>query len=209
MALSCLLAGTPYVHRPLGWFETLFHESSHAIAALATGGRADRLELSFDGSGLMWTAGGWGPVVSFAGYAGAICWGSLLYLVASAAPPAAARKVAFALAAACAAETVLWLSWDPVTLAIMAMAGGTFSLLLWKRAAGVARSALRMVGAYVLVSGIRSPTYILAAGGAHNDASALRDQLLFPEWFWVGAWCVMGLAATVIVYRVESRADRA
>ena len=208
LALAAALSMAPYIHRPLEWFETLFHESSHGLAAVLTGGQAYKLELSTDGSGLMWTGGGVRALVSFAGYAGAICWGSLLYLTASAVSGRTARKIAMGLVAAGSLETMFWLSWDPVTLGIMTVILVTLSLLLWRRAAPLARPALRLIGLYVLVSGIRSPTYILAAGGAHNDAADLQAILLLPQIMWVGIWCAMGLIALMGIYWVEARADR-
>jgi hypothetical protein len=209
MALALALSLTPYVHRPLGWFETLFHESSHGLAAVLTGGSAQRLELAFDGSGLMWTAGGVRPVVAFAGYAGAIMWGALVYLASSAASPRTARAIGVFLLGAGCLEALCWLAWSPVSLGIDAFILGTLSTMLWRRTAAVSRPLLRLVGAYVLVSGMRSPTYVLEAGGAHNDASTLSGLLLLPEWMWVCAWCALGVVAIVVVYRTERGADRA
>lgn len=209
LAAALALSAVPFLHVPLEWFETFFHELSHGIAAIITGGSAHQIELRADGSGTMWTSGGWRPFVSFAGYAGAVAWGAVLYRAASATGRVGARRMALALSGACVISALLWAR-DLQTLLILGLVGGLLWSATLERAAPLARPALRLAGAYVLLSGARAPTFLLAAGaGAHHDAAALRSSLLLPEAFWVLVWIGCAAAAAWILWRAEARADAA
>lgn len=201
LAAALMLSFVPYVHWPLKWFETLFHESSHALAAVLTGGHVDRLILRFDGSGLTWSSGGFRPLVSFSGYAGAIFWGTGLYALATSVDDTQARHVVIGLLAAGGLECVTWLAFGFSSWVIMAVVLSTLALLLKPAAARIARPLLRFIGAYVLLSGIVSPTYIFYAGGAQNDAKTLAGQLWVPQFIWVLIWIGMGCLAIVWLYR--------
>lgn len=204
-----LWAGVPYAHVPFEWFETLFHESSHALMAWVTGGQVSRIELHLDGSGLTWTAGGMGALVSFAGYAGAVFWGAALYGLATAVSARAARTVVLGLLVLGAWETLAWLAFSPGSWLIMGTMMAILALLLWKPAAGLARQALRFIGLYVLLSGIRSPTFQLAQGVAHSDAMDLRAVTWVPASVWVGLWVTLGALTLAALYWREHRADHA
>jgi hypothetical protein len=74
----------PLVSIPFNWLESYFHEISHGIAAIVTGGSVLRIQLFANGAGLCTTQGGIGFIISFAGYAGATFWGWGIYKLASA-----------------------------------------------------------------------------------------------------------------------------
>lgn len=209
VAAAFLWAGVPYAHVPFEWFETLFHESSHALTAWLTGGQVSRIELHLDGSGLTWTAGGMGALVSFAGYAGAVFWGAGLYGLATAVSTRAARTVVIGLLVLGGLETFTWLAFSPGSWLIMGTMMGILALLLWRPAAGLARQALRFIGLYVLLSGIRSPTFQLAQGVAHSDAMDLRTLTWIPASVWVGLWVMLGALTLAVLYWREHRADGA
>jgi len=209
VAAAIVLSQIPYLHVPLKWFETLFHESSHALAAFLTGGHVARIALHADGSGLTWSSGGIRPLVTFAGYAGAIAWGALLYALATAVRPTTARAIVIGMLVLGILEALTWLAFSLTTYAIMAVILGLLVMLLSPRAAPLAQPALRLIGAYVLVSAIVSPSYILQAGqSSENDAAALASQLWVPSIVWVAIWLALGVAAVVGLYRLEGRVDR-
>ncbi|NBV54813.1 MAG: hypothetical protein EBR79_03775, partial [Proteobacteria bacterium] len=64
---------------PLKWAETFYHELSHGLACILTGGRVRRIELNLNGSGVCTTQGGWRLPILLAGYTGAALWGGVLY----------------------------------------------------------------------------------------------------------------------------------
>ncbi len=209
MVLGVALQAVPGLAPVLKWYETFFHEISHALAAVLTGGVADDLVLRLDGSGQVMVGGGARPLTAFAGYAGATVWGCAVYVMASAVGDAAARWFALVFAGGCALVVLLWVSLaDVVTLAIVAVICGSMLLLAWRRLARLARPALRLIGAHVAGVAMVTPTYILSAGGRHNDASALRAMLLMPEIVWVGAWLVFGALCIALTWRLEGIADR-
>jgi hypothetical protein len=60
---------------------TMVHELGHGLAALLTGGRFIRFEISPNGAGLAYTAGGWRFLVIPAGYLGLALFGALLIML--------------------------------------------------------------------------------------------------------------------------------
>ena len=72
---------TPVIY-PLKIFVVLLHETSHAIAALATGGYVQRIVLDPYQGGACYCPGGNAFVTLTAGYLGSLMWGGLILLAA-------------------------------------------------------------------------------------------------------------------------------
>ena len=68
---------TPAVY-PLKVFVVLLHEISHAMMAVATGGRIERILLDPDQGGLCYCGGGNTFLTASAGYLGSLAWGGLM-----------------------------------------------------------------------------------------------------------------------------------
>jgi hypothetical protein len=66
---------------PIRLFVTFIHETGHALAALATFGGVNRVALDWSGSGVTFTQGGWGFVISSAGYLSTTLYGAALLLM--------------------------------------------------------------------------------------------------------------------------------
>ncbi len=84
-AATVLLSFVPFgdaVTYPIRLFVTFIHETSHATAAVLTFGSIDGMTVSPDESGLTWVRGGFGPLVSSAGYLGTTLFGALLLVLA-------------------------------------------------------------------------------------------------------------------------------
>ena len=77
-----MLKETPYLGIPFNWLESFFHELSHGLAAIITGGKILQIELFSNGAGLCTTQGGIAFIIAFSGYAGAVGWGVLIYKIA-------------------------------------------------------------------------------------------------------------------------------
>jgi len=73
---------TPLVY-PVKVLVVLFHEVSHALAALVTGGTVERITLNPQLGGLMTSTGGSRLVILPAGYLGSMAWGAGLVLLAA------------------------------------------------------------------------------------------------------------------------------
>jgi hypothetical protein len=83
-ALAIALMFVPFasvVTYPCKLFVTLVHESSHALAALATGGSVESITISPDTSGLTLARGGSRLVTLCAGYTGATLFGAVLLVL--------------------------------------------------------------------------------------------------------------------------------
>src|SRR5262245_53481211 len=65
---------------PIRLFVTYVHEIGHALAALATLGGVNRVALDWSGSGVTFTQGGLGFLISSAGYLTTTIYGSALLL---------------------------------------------------------------------------------------------------------------------------------
>jgi len=65
---------------PIRLFVTFIHEIGHALAALVTFGGVNRVALDWGGSGVTFTKGGWGFIISSAGYLTTTLYGSALLL---------------------------------------------------------------------------------------------------------------------------------
>ena len=66
---------------PIRLFVTFMHETGHALAALATFGGVKRIALDPGGSGVTFTQGGWGFLISSAGYLTTTIYGAALLLM--------------------------------------------------------------------------------------------------------------------------------
>jgi len=82
LGLIFLLWDTKLVY-PVKLLVVFFHESSHGIAAVLTGGTVNRLEISPLEGGACYTSGGNRVLVLSAGYLGSMVWGGIILLLAS------------------------------------------------------------------------------------------------------------------------------
>lgn len=211
LILLVVLSNVPYgnyVLYPFALFGTWVHESCHALAALAMGGRVDHIEIFPDTSGLAWTATSSRPArafVSSAGYVGTAIGGACLLLFRR-------RELAGRIGLATLGALML------------------LSVLFWVRN-GFGLLAVSGIGAALLMAGIRLPTSaagalytLLAAATSLNaitsvqglfgtvqlingepagstDARSVGELLLIPWWAWASGWFVLALACTAIGLR--------
>jgi hypothetical protein len=201
-----VLYNIPYLRAPFMWFETYCHEMSHGLAALLTGGRIENLILRLNGSGLLWHSGSaFRPLVSFAGYSGAIGIGVVMTLGATRMDGRTAKGVVLA------AAVIVFLSglvfhggnagfgpWVVTAGITTFMAACLLALYRWGtyRLAG---GLMQFIGLYVLISGIRAPFFQL--GAPQSDAADLAEQTFIPAFVWVGAWALLGLLGLFFCYR--------
>ncbi len=68
---------------PLKILVVFFHELSHALTALATGGKVDHVEIVAAQGGVCWTSGGNRFLILTAGYLGSLIWGGIILLLAA------------------------------------------------------------------------------------------------------------------------------
>lgn len=192
LCIAALVMGETPLRRPFKWAETYYHELSHGIACLLTGGRVRRIELNLDGSGMCTTMGGSRFFILLMGYAGASLWGLALYLAGHALGDGGSLGWLRAEVALLAITTLLWVR-DIVTLIIMLVLGTLYMLPLASVEVVGLHYLLQYMGVYVMMNAIRAPLYLI--DGRHvGDGAALADlTLVFREWFWILFWWVFAL----------------
>lgn len=198
-----LLAYIPFVHVPFSWAMTFFHEISHGLAALLTGGSIVSIELHRDGSGLCYTRGGWLFIIFNAGYIGAVFWGVLIYTLANrtGGGQGKAKIIALLIAGLIAVSAVLYAK-DLMTWIVSAVLVVLFIAVIKLGQTIWGQWLLKFIGIYVLVSAMRAPLHLL--DGRHDgDGASLADLTHIPEIIWVLLWLAIGVLGLIVVWRIQ------
>ena len=188
---AVVLRQIPFISIPFNWLETYFHEISHGIAALLSGGRIIKIELFANGAGLCTTQGGNRFFVSFSGYAGAIVWGTMIYISAKSHQRIAQILSTFIIILLFI-TLALWAR-DLLTIFICIVLLALFLLSLKTKNLKTLQLLLQLFGMVVLLNGVYSPFYLLD-GRAIGDGASLANLTLLPEFVWVIIWSSLGLA---------------
>ena len=53
--LALVISAIPIINLPFTWITVFFHEISHGLMAMVTGGKINKIHLNFFGSGLCYT----------------------------------------------------------------------------------------------------------------------------------------------------------
>ncbi len=179
---------------PLKIFVVLLHEASHALAAVATGGQADRIVLDPFQGGVAYTRGGNRFLILSAGYLGSLLWGAALVFLAFLRRPRP-RWLVGGLGVAVVLFTVGFVrSWFGLVF------GLTFGAGLLAVARYFSTQAHRAV---LLGLGLTSVLYaildiksdILDRPHLRSDAAVLGEMTGIPTLVWGVLW--MGLALAV------------
>lgn len=183
----------PIISIPFKWLESYFHEISHGLTAVFTGGSIVRIQLFPNGAGLCTTRGGSSFLISLMGYGGAIIWGGLLFSLAS-----VHRNIArvFSIVLLCLLTTsiLLWVR-DLLTLFIVLVLVLLVAAQLKFSSHKTLQKMLQITGLLVLINSLMSPLYLLDEQ-AKGDGAALANITLIPEIVWVALWFVSALFMT-------------
>lgn len=190
----------PIVSIPFKWLESYFHEISHGLTAILTGGNIVNIQLFPNGAGLCTTRGGSAFFISLMGYGGAIIWGALLYSLAS-----IHRKVAIGfsilLLALLGISILLWVR-DLLTLFIVLVLLALVAMQLRYSSHKYLQKILQVTGLLVLINSLKSPLYLLD-GQARGDGAALSNITLIPEIIWVALWFFTALFVTYKLSKIK------
>ncbi len=196
-----VLWDTPVIY-PLKILVVFFHEISHALAALLTGGDVEHIEVVAQEGGLAYTRGGSRFVILTAGYLGSLLWGALILLVASRTRWDRALSIALGLLMA---FVTLWLvrpilsfgfGFGTVTAAAMVGLG----LKLPERLNDLVLRTIGLTSCLYAVLDIKSD--ILDRPGISSDAKMLADLTGIPTLFWGGLWLLVALGLTIYLVRL-------
>lgn len=183
----------PIISIPFKWLESYFHEISHGLTAVFTGGSIVRIQLFPNGAGLCTTRGGSSFLISLMGYGGAIIWGGLLFSLASV-HRNIARVFSIVLLCLLTASILLWVR-DLLTLFIVLVLVLLVAAQLKFSSHKALQKMLQVTGLLVLINSLMSPLYLLD-GQAKGDGAALANITLIPEIVWVALWFVSALFMT-------------
>lgn len=189
---AILIREIPYVSTPFKWLETFFHEISHGLAAIITGGSIKHIEIMYDGSGVCTTIGGIAFIISFMGYAGATFWGWGIYKVAESSEKLS-KLFLYALTALLIVSLILWtrtiLTASVITL-LIAICGMACFLNNLK----YIQIFLKLTGLTILLNSLASPFYLID-GQSLGDGSSLAERTHIPEFIWIATWAGIALFA--------------
>ncbi len=197
-ALFVLFFDTVFVY-PFRVFVVFLHEISHAIAALATGGRVMWIGISPDEGGVCVTRGGFAFLVLNAGYLGSLLFGALFLLLGSRrrrAPQILGSIGAFTLLAA-----LLYVrTWFGFVYCLLA--GLALLIVATKASPAASEVLLAAIGSMSVLYAIAdiASDVLLSHSGA-SDASALARLTGLPAVVWGVVWIVLSLATLVAVLR--------
>lgn len=195
LLLALLVKALPLVHLPLDWFQTFFHEISHGLAALLTGGRIESISIAADASGRCLTQGGFMPLILFSGYAGSALWGTLIHGSVSARH---AKAIALALSLCVSLAGLLWVR-DWITPGILLCIVAMFLLAYRYGSRKWSHRFVEFVGLYVVLEAVRAPLYLLD-GRSIGDGGALADLTWLPEFVWIAVWVAIALGCVFLLY---------
>ncbi|NRB23308.1 M50 family metallopeptidase [Shewanella sp.] len=202
LLIALLITRLPFISVPFKWLESYFHELSHGLATLLTGGAVSHIQLFPNGAGLCFSQGGWPVVIGFSGYFGAALWGYLIFILAT--WPKGIR-VSFALLGGAVILTTLLWGRDVLTISILASLAVLFLLPLKLNKNRFMGSGLRIMALMIMLNALASPTVLLGLNGK-GDAAMLAGATWIPAWIWVFIWLAFSAS---MIFLCWQRVDRA
>lgn len=193
----------PIINIPLTWLTTFFHEISHGLAAILTGGSIKKIILHLTGSGLCYTQGGNRFLVMVSGYIGAVMAGIVLYMMADLLNHKKTNIVALCMAGIVAFSALLW-GRDILTLIIMTLLFCLFLSIVKLQETELMKWLLKFMGIYVLLDAVKAPLHLID-GKHYGDGANLADLTGIPEILWVILWLVIGLAGLWYFWKINGR----
>ncbi len=200
---ACIVAQVPLLHTPFSWMQTFFHEISHGLIAIITGGEIISIQLNLDGSGLCVSRGGWLFLITISGYFGAILWGALIHIIVSAMKDKNAFLIALLIIGLISISLLLWVR-DFTTFLVLGITLIPFIIALRSRSYLIERYFLQFSGIYILLDAIKTPINLLFIQNRGDDA-ALADMTGIPQIFWVCLWMGTGLLTLWCLYKIQNK----
>ncbi|GIU26806.1 M50 family metallopeptidase [Shewanella schlegeliana] len=203
--IAFLVTRLPVISVPFKWLESYFHELSHGLATIISGGAVSHIELFPNGAGLCFSQGGWPLLIGFAGYFGAALWGYLIFMFAT--WPRGIRVSFAILGGAVVLTTLLWAR-DLLTISILVTLAVLFLLPLKLKQNRFLASGLRVIALMIILNALASPVVLLGLDG-QGDANMLAQQSWLPAWFWVAIWLATSALMLYLCWRrVDGAAER-
>lgn len=187
---AIIISYIPFIGLPFIYLATIFHETSHALVALLTGGHVIEFVLSPDGSGHVLSQGGIGFLIAFSGYFGVTLWAALLFHAGK--NQHFTKAVLGMLIGIFSITLVLWVN-NLMTALILGAVIALLIGMLVKTSTRLITYLSQTIAILVLFNAIKSPLYLID-GRAVGDGAMLGKMTWVPEIVWVSVWCFSGLA---------------
>ncbi len=194
-----------WVVYPLRLLVVFFHEISHGLAAIATGGEIVEIQITPDQGGLCTTTGGNRIVILMAGYLGSLFWGGALLVLSS--WPRLEKNLAALLGILVVVVACMYIR--PVQgygFAFMFLTGVVITLCAIHLPPLMNGLLLKVVGltscCYALLD-IRRDT--LENPPLHSDAQQLAVLTGVPVWAWGLIWFAVAVPALYVFLRMATR----
>jgi hypothetical protein len=208
-ALTIVLWFIPFaalIAHPIRLFVTFIHEAGHALAALGTWGEVNRITVDWSGSGQTLTRGGWGFVISSAGYLSTTLYGVTMLLLLR--RPSFARTAAITTGVLLLLVTVLFAGNGLAWLVGLAFGGGCLALGI-KGKQRVVHFLMSFLGVQCLLNAFFDLITLMYLStfrsGAQTDAQNMSDATggFVPAIVWAVGWTILSLGvliATLMIY---------
>ncbi|MFO0500222.1 MAG: M50 family metallopeptidase [Pseudomonadota bacterium] len=180
---------------PLRWAETFYHEMSHGIACILTGGKVISLRLDWRGSGACTFRGGWRFPILLAGYMGASLWGAVLFLIGLYLNDESIRWWLW-LELALLGLTLLFWARSISTLMILILIGSVYLAALWLPPQYGLHYVLQVMGLFVMLNALGAPFHLIDGQHVGDGADLANLTRIIPEGLWVAWWVLF--AAVVL-----------
>ncbi len=200
-----ILSYIPVLNWPFSWMMTFFHEISHGIAALLTGGSIESIRLHLRGSGLCTTIGGTGFIISLSGYPGAVAWGMGIYLMADKLNRRHTDAMALFMAGIVLVSALLWAR-DLITLIIMAVIISVLLMVMKLQDSGIIKFTLKFIGIFIVLDAIKAPLNLID-GRHYGDGARMNDLTGIPEFIWVIIWFIVGVCGLYALWKTTDKED--
>lgn len=209
-AVAALLLWHTWIVWPLKVLVVFLHEISHGLAAVATGGAIERIELSADEGGICWTRGGSRFWTLSAGYLGSVLFGGLILV--GAARSRVDRWLSVALGVLLLAVCALYVRpLGGFGFAFAAVAGLVLVAVGAFLSHAINDALLRVIGltsCLYAVADIKSD--VLERPGLPSDAALLAEHTGLPTLFWGALWiAIAALGALLFLAKSVRRSARA
>ncbi len=205
---SILLWNTLLIY-PLKLLVVLMHETSHAVAALATGGHVERISVNILQGGVTYTKGGNSFLILSAGYLGSSLIGALILWASTRKPWKEYLAEVFGLLIIL--ESIFWVR-DSFTF-FFAVVMGAACIFIGTKIKGIfERLFMQLVGTvcclyavYDIFSDILSLRIL--SGQGKNDAQALAQLTHIPAFIWGAAWIAIASVIFLCVMKNISKTE--
>lgn len=200
-AIVVLVFWNSFIVYPLKIFVVFLHELSHGLAAVATGGSIERIELSPQQGGVCYTAGGIRFFVLSAGYLGSLMWGALLLVLSS--RTRMNRGIVGVLGALTLLVTVIYVR-SMFGFAYGLLAGAAMLLVAVKLPEKVSDVLVKVIGVTSCLYAVWDiGSDVLTRSIPDSDASQLARITFIPAVVWGVLWILVSLAVIVLAMRVS------